>query len=736
MNTGDAGWMAKIRSSIAARLILSTAGVAIALFALAIAGAYQRSSAEAQRSIHSDLRNGAIGLSKSIDTWFEGRRLLVEMVGQSIAVRPPGIPIRSLLQRPALNDNSLISYYGDAQREFFNYPDRFPLPRGYDPRLRPWYSSAAEHRGTILTVPYRDATYDSLLVTLATPVFRRGRLIGVAAADFEIRALADMLDRFNVDGSRSAFLVDRRGTILVDRDPALVGKSLKSVFDNRPPTVSQGLSSVTRHGVRQFVTFNHIANLPNADWYVAVSVNEATIYAKFKAEYRNAAISIALITILALFVIWALLAKLVLVPLRRMTAAMQGVADGRLDTTISDSDRGDEIGAMARAVEVFRDNGILILQLTKSEAEHLAQQALERSWMLNELHRAFGTVVDAAVAGDFSKRVPDRFSDVELNALARSVNKLVETTHRGLAETGKVLSALARTDLTLRIDGHYQGAFAKLKADTNAVADRFHSVVSQLHCTSHQLKVATTYLVEGAADLSNRTRDQAIAVQTTSLAIRQLSQTVADNAGSAEAASRRTQEVGHSAQAGGEIVVQAADAMSQMTHSAATISRIITLIDDIAERTALIAVNASIEAARAGRAGLGFAVVAVEVRTLAQHASKASGDVKALIEETTNAIESGSTLVADVADKLSNILVAVSDNSVLLEAIVAVGRAQVCSITSINVAAEQIDAITSDNNVLVGDLNGAIILTQSRASELDSIVDQFTLVRNDHSIRT
>ncbi|MEO5866531.1 MAG: methyl-accepting chemotaxis protein [Sphingomonas sp.] len=727
MKQGRDGWRVRIGSSIGARLILSTAVVAFALFAVAIAGAYRRSSAEAERSVHSDLRNSAMALSKSIDTWFEGRRLLVEMVGQSIADRAPGTAVRGLLQRPALNDNSLITYYGDARGKFVNYPDRFPLPPGYDPRLRPWYIDAARQRTTTLTVPYRDATNGSPLVTLATPVFDRGRLTGVAAADFEITALAEMLDRVNIDGSRSAFLVDRNGTILVHRDPALIGKSLASLYDNKPLRVSQALSSVTQKGVRQYVTFSHIADLPGVDWYVAVSVNEATIYANFTAEYRNAAISIALITIFALVVIWVVLARLVLVPLRRMTAAMQGVADGRLDTAISYGDRRDEIGAMARAVEVFRDNGVLIVQLTKAEAEHLSLQARERSQMLAALHRSFGTVVDAAVAGDFSKRVADRFADEELNVLARSVNKLVETTDRGLAETGRVLSALARTDLTLRIDGHYQGAFAKLKADTNAVADRFHDVVSHLYQTSHQLKMATNHLLGGAADLSNRTRHQASAIQSTSLAIRQLTETVADNANSAEAASQRVHEVSDSAQAGGEIVVHAAEAMSKMTQSAASISRIIALIDDIAAQTALIAVNASVEAARAGTAGLGFAVVAVEVRTLAQRVSRASSDVAALIDETTGAIEFGGTLVADVAEKLSNILVAVRDNDALLNAIAAASRAQVLSITSINAAAEQIGAITSDNAALVKELNGAMMQTELRASELDAIVDRFTL---------
>src|SRR5690606_9801402 len=141
--------------------------------------------------------------------------------------------------------------------------------------------------------------------------------------------------------------------------------------------------------------------------------------------------------------------------------------------------RGNEVGEMARAVEIFRENGLKVSQMTEAERAASQRRRIERTDMMVALQAAFGEVVDAAIAGDFSKRVHAQFPDDELNALAGSVNNLVETVDRGLGETGEVLAALADTDLTKRMAGEYQGAFAKLKTDTNAVADKLSAVVTQ-----------------------------------------------------------------------------------------------------------------------------------------------------------------------------------------------------------------------------------------------------------------
>ena len=403
---------------------------------------------------------------------------------------------------------------------------------------------------------------------------------------------------------------------------------------------------------------------------------------------------------------------------------IQELADGRLDVEIPNAEAKDEIGAMARAVEVFRQNGKRVAALSAEEAERNLG-IVERADMMALLQSELRSVMQAASAGNFEQRVPTDFSDSELNSLAAGVNGLVETVDRGLAETGSVLSAIANTDLTQRVTGHYEGAFGALKNNTNAVAEKLSDIVAQLQGTSRSLKTATSEILAGANDLSERTTRQAATIEETSAAMERLATTVMENAKRAQDANGKAKGVTISAEQSGEVMAQATGAMERITSSSSKISNIIGMIDDIAFQTNLLALNASVEAARAGDAGKGFAVVAVEVRRLAQSAAAASADVKMLVEQSANEVRDGSRLVADAAERLNGILEGVRASSALMEGISRDSQEQSTGITEVSVAVRQMDEMTQHNAALVEEMNASIEQTENQANELDAIVDIF-----------
>ncbi len=383
-----------------------------------------------------------------------------------------------------------------------------------------------------------------------------------------------------------------------------------------------------------------------------------------------------------------------------------------------------EMTALADVLAAFRA-ALLERKALTGAAEEAAQQTLARVEAAAALNREISEVAARAVEGDFSQRVSRSYADEELGKLAITVNSLVATIERSISETGAVLSALARADLTQRMRSDYHGALKQLSDDANAVGEQLTEVVGKIRFTSRSLKTATGEILSGANDLSERTTRQAATIEETAATIEQLATTVIENAKRAEAASHNAADVSRTAEEGGAVMQQTTEAMERITSSSAKISNIIGLIDDIAFQTNLLALNASVEAARAGEAGKGFAVVAVEVRRLAQSAAQASSEVKVLIEQSASEVSSGSRLVEEAAKKLETMLAGARTNHELLEGIARENRNQASAIEEVNVAVRTLDEMTQHNAALVEETNAAIEQTEAQATELDRVLAVF-----------
>jgi methyl-accepting chemotaxis protein len=412
--------------------------------------------------------------------------------------------------------------------------------------------------------------------------------------------------------------------------------------------------------------------------------------------------------------------------LQDVTKLMGEIAGGNYSVAINGTEQDNELGRMAQALQVFQRNGVAI-ETSDIERAKRTREAEIRAETMERFQASFAKVIQAAVDGDFSKRVDNRFEDPALDQVADNMNAMLETTNGALSEAGQVLSALARTDLTQRMEGTYRGSFAALRDDTNAVANALTEIVAQLRGTSRTLKSATGEILAGTDDLAERTTKQAAAIEETSATMEQLATTVTENAKKAQDAAMRTQAAAQLADEGGQVMEQATLAMDRISTSSAKISNIIGLIDDIAFQTNLLALNASVEAARAGEAGKGFAVVAVEVRRLAQSAAQASSDVKQLIEQSSREVSGGTRLVDSAAQKLQDILAAVRENSALMQAISSASSEQSSSIGEVTTAIRQMDEMTQHNAALVEQTNAAIEQTEAQATELDRIVEVFKI---------
>jgi methyl-accepting chemotaxis protein len=602
---------------------------------------------------------------------------------------------------------------------------------GYDqPGTGDYYLQPKALKRAVAIEPYSYtvAGKDMLIMSFGAPIMAGSTYLGTGGVDLSLSDINTRMAELKPFGTGNVAVVSAKGFVVAHPDPAMIGKTLDAA-DPMSGIVSAALADnaakeADNAEMRQTAAPFSVGGTEDR-WVVVTSVPLATLQAAVN-EGRTTIIALSAICVLAACaILFGLIRQLVGGPLGAMSRTVKVMAEGDYSVTVPGTGRVDEVGTLARAVEVFRENGRKVAEMTEAEAVRIIRDQEERVKMMAELQRAFGGVVDAAIDGDFSKRVAAEFPDVELNALAGSVNSLVETVDRGLSETGEVLSALARTDLTQRVHGQYGGAFAQLKDDTNAVAARLTEIVGQLKGTSRSLKTATGEILSGANDLSERTTKQAATIEETSAAMEQLASTVTANAANAQQASEASDRVTLAAEQGGGVMHEANAAMERITTSSGKISNIIGLIDDIAFQTNLLALNASVEAARAGDAGKGFAVVAVEVRRLAQSAASASSEVKALIEQSGSEVKSGSRLVAEAAEKLEAILVAARSSNQLMQKIARDSHEQASAIEEVNTAVRQMDEMTQHNAALVEETNAAIEQTEAQATELDRIVEVF-----------
>jgi len=334
-------------------------------------------------------------------------------------------------------------------------------------------------------------------------------------------------------------------------------------------------------------------------------------------------------------------------------------------------------------------------------------------------------IVSAAMAGDFTRRIALRGKSGFMLALSEGINKLADTTAVALDEVSAMMAAMAQGDLSRRIAGDYQGGLLRLKTDANTTADRLAQVVGQSVEGMAAIKSSTAELSGGSADLSSRTEQQVASLEEISASIRQLTAVVQQSSENAGQASQLAIAARSSAEGGGEVAGAAVAAMSEIEQSARRISDIVGVIDEIAFQTNLLALNAAVEAARAGEAGRGFAVVAGEVRALAQRSSQASKEIKALISDSNNHVKHGVELVNRAGGTLGEIVTSVKRVSDIVADIAASNKEQASSVGEVQEAISQIEQATQQNAALVEQATAALASVDQQVQGVNDVIAFF-----------
>ncbi len=551
------------------------------------------------------------------------------------------------------------------------------------------------------------------------------------------------------------------------------------------------------------------------------------------ASLRFSSTMSLILSFLASIFIAAITIRSIRTPIRHMCEAIGRLALGDSKLVVTESARSDEIGDMARALEVIRSNGITAVQvrsgldavsspimildlrghvfycnlslvslfrryksafqgqgvqfncedpigqslhdlkrfldhqidfesLQNSFKAHLTMEDIvtgeivfefEATPIMNEFGERLGTVVEwtdlteeitvqrevdnivtSATEGNFDLRVTLDNKQGFRGSLGKGINNLMTMLSATFGDIRSIIERLSKGDLGARVTQNYQGTFEEVKTNLNIMAQTLNDTMIRVSGAAREIGMAVHEISLGSQELSLRTEQQAGNLEETAASMEELAATVRQNSGNAQQANQFASDSSAIAKIGGSVVQEAIVAMERIEQSSGKISEIIAVIDEIAFQTNLLALNAAVEAARAGEAGKGFAVVADEVRSLAQRSAQASKQIKCLIIDSSKQVQEGVTLVHDTGKNLKEITEGAKRVADIIAEIAAASSDQTVGIEQINTAVSHMDEMTQKNAALVQESNAATQSLRDQSVRLQELMSFFQL-HNEASLQ-
>lgn len=336
-------------------------------------------------------------------------------------------------------------------------------------------------------------------------------------------------------------------------------------------------------------------------------------------------------------------------------------------------------------------------------------------------------VMGAAALGDFDLRVNTPLKG-DLNKLKLGVNTSITAIAEALNETTAMAEKMAHGNLTHRITGEFKGRLEALKSALNSSVENMEKTVSAVLQATDSVAANADAISRGSDDLSQRTTEQSASLEETSASMEEMASTIEHNTHRAKEASSLVACTQQDSAKGVEVVSKAVQAMGDIETSSGKIVPIITLIDGIAFQTNLLALNASVEAARAGDHGRGFAVVAAEVRTLAQRAADAAKDIKVLIDDSSNKVKEGRSLVNQTGEALSSISHSITQVNDIVTKIATATIEQTAVVNQINSSVGHLENVNQQNVALVEESSASSYSLSDQTKALKDQVSFFKVV--------
>lgn len=364
-----------------------------------------------------------------------------------------------------------------------------------------------------------------------------------------------------------------------------------------------------------------------------------------------------------------------------LASSVNNLSGGDFEKAVSQIKTGDELGDIARVLEMFRDE----LAAGRDAVEKEKRRASEQNGVIGHLNTA--------------------------------------------------LTNLSQGGLNCQISGSFPPEYEALRSNFNDTVSSLAEIVVNLQKNAHLIDKDARLLSESTTNLNLRTENQAATLEETTAAMESINRTVTATATAAREIVHTIDTTRDKATHGEKVRNRAIDAMKNIETSSEQIGQIVQLMDDIAFQTNLLALNASVEAAHAGEAGRGFAVVASEVQALAQRSSDSAAEIRDLIMNSDKSIANGVTLVSEMGVAIEDVLEGVSQVSSRIREIASGAEEQASGLSEINTGIVILDQVTQENASMVEKSAVSSRLLQEKAHEMTALVSHFEGDRSDLPVR-
>jgi methyl-accepting chemotaxis protein len=526
---------------------------------------------------------------------------------------------------------------------------------------------------------------------------------GAMSEDGAQKAALASIGAMRFAGKNYVFVSTFEGVTIAHPNPALLGKSSIDNKDANGKYYARAIAEAGRAG-SGFVDYDwpkpgetapspklsYVMGVPEWSWSIGAGlwIDDAD------AAFHHVAWGLAAIltpAVVALLVLIRFASRNVSRLLTISVANMERIAEGDLGVEVVGLERRDEIGSIARVVQVFKDN-----------ATELARANARRASLESE-----------TAAANRREQETARSHEDALGFFMRSFSDAIRRLSQG--------------EFDFSLSEPFSADYEALREDLNASLEKLRTLLRAVSSVTTDIQGSTDKISSDARDLSRRAEQQAASLEQTASALNQI---IATAKKAAEGANRAREVVAVAKTEAGQcdvVVSRAVEAMGAIETSSQAIGKIIGVIDEIAFQTNLLALNAGVEAARAGDAGRGFAVVASEVRALAQRSAGAAKEIKELISTSTTQVTRGVELVATSGKSLERIMVEVAEIDAVVGVIATGAKEQSTALDEVNAAIGQMDRITQQNATMAEQSSSGSRALAAEIGELASLVGQFKI---------